>query len=341
MWHRSVHVRRSNLLYGAVVLFSLAPGCSSDGTAQRNDPAFTPSSSSAPPAAPSAASPPASAPVGTDPVTPGEAPSAAAVGGEEAVAPVRDPVDPGAPVGAPPGAATGEFTLAWEDNFDTFDAARWQLMTHTWDTNLAQFSTANASVSNGILSLALTPEPTDTLKPFRGVEMRSLETLTYGKVEARVRLAKGSGVVSALVLIYTPWPADNWNELDIEYLGRYSDRVQFNTMIYTGPPTQPPVLQSVTPTQFPQLVNLGFDPTGDFHVYGMEWTASAARFTIDGVTQHSWNTDISKLKLPMNILLTIWASSSADWAGPVAGTPVPTTADYDWLRVYRWTGAAP
>ena len=71
--------------------------------------------------------------------------------------------------------------------------------------------------------------------------MRSRDTLTYGKVEARVKLAKGSAVVSSLVLIYTPWPADDWNELDVECLGRYADRVQYNTMVYTGPPTTPPV----------------------------------------------------------------------------------------------------
>ncbi len=241
-----------------------------------------------------------------------------------------------------PGASAdpeGEFQLAWQDDFDAFDSARWQLMTHSWDTNLAQFSTQNTSIEAGILSLQLTPEPSDAAKPFRGVEMRSVEALTYGKVEARVRLAGGSGVVSSLVLIYTPWPADDWNELDIEYLGRYADRVQFNSMVYTGPPTVPPVQQSVTPTQYPQLSTLGFDASADFHVYAIEWTPSEARFTVDGQTQHVWSSEIARMKLPQNILLTIWASASADWAGAIAPDSVPTSADYDWIRVYRWTGS--
>jgi endo-1,3-1,4-beta-glycanase ExoK len=258
-------------------------------------------------------------------------------------------VGPGAPVSSPaPTAATpsvpteraGDFELAWEDDFDAFDASRWQLMTHSWDTNLAQFSTENVSFDNGILSLLLTPEPADAVKPFRGVEMRSIATERYGRIEARARLARGSGVVSSLVTIYTPWPADNWNELDIEFLGRYSDRVQFNAMVYTGPPTQAPVQESVTPTQFPELSNLDFDPSGDFHVYGIEWTPVDARFSIDGTVRHVWNTDIARLDLPMNILLTIWASSAADWAGALPAPPVSTSADYDWIRVYRWTGAA-
>jgi len=337
MCHALPRARWSELGLGATsLLFWLTLGCS-DGTAQRES--ATPALAASRP--PEAA---ASAPARSDPGTIGSAPSSGVPESGEAGDVMRDPqaaADANGLGTAPPAQTGGDFALAWQDDFDSFDASRWQLMTHSWDTNLAQFSTANASIADGILSLALTPQASDTVKPFRGVEMRSLETLRYGKIEARVRLAQGSGVVSALVLIYTPWPADDWNELDIEYLGRYSDRVQFNAMVYTGPPTTPPVITSVTPTQSPQLVNLGFDPSGDFHVYVIEWTPVDAHFSIDGVTQHTWNTEIAKLQLPMNILLTIWASSSADWAGPVAATPLPTTADYDWLRVYRWTGSAP
>lgn len=231
---------------------------------------------------------------------------------------------------------TGTFEPAWEDNFDTFDATRWSLQTHSWDGNLAQFSTANTRFENGIVSLLLTPEPGDTAKPFRGVEMRSRDTLTYGKVESRIRFAKGSGVVSSLVLIYTPWPADDWNELDIETLGRYSDRTQLNVMIYTGPPTTPPVTTPVNPTQFPQLAMLPFDPTADFHDYAIEWTPAEARFSVDGMVLRTWSAQIDRLKLPQNILLTIWASGAAGWAGPIQADSSPTSAEYDWIRVYRW-----
>jgi beta-glucanase (GH16 family) len=234
------------------------------------------------------------------------------------------------------GTNTGTFQLSWEDNFDTFDSSRWALQTHTWDGNLAQFSTTNTSFANGIATLNLTPEPTDTAKPFRGVEMRSRDTLTYGKVESRIRFAKGSGVISSLVLIYTPWPADDWNELDIETLGQYSDRTQFNVNIYTGAPTTPPVAQSVSPTQFPELSTLGFDPTADFHDYAIEWTPAEARFVVDGVVKRTWSAQIDRLKLPQNILLTIWASSAAGWAGPIQSDSAPTSADYDWIRVYDW-----
>lgn len=325
MWHLS---RFADLPLARPVSFSLIcvlagnTGCFGDGSVPRQARSSTPLAPSTPAAADGADA----AGLGASPGEAGSSPAAPS----EAAPPVQAAAQDGA-----------RFELAWEDGFDTFDSSRWALMTHSWDTNLAQFSTENAQIDGGILSLALTAEASDTLKPYRGVEMRSRETLTYGKVEARARFARGSGVVSSLVLIYTPWPADDWNELDIEYLGRYADRVQYNAMVYTGEPTTPPVTQSVEPTQFPQLGPLGFDAAAEFHVYGMEWTPTEARFTVDGVTQHVWDSDIARLKLPMNILLTIWASSAADWAGPLEGTSIPVSAEYDWIRVYRYSPALP
>lgn len=251
-----------------------------------------------------------------------------------ASAPQSNDAAPGPTHDGQPGA--GRFTLAWEDNFDSFDTSKWTLMTHSWDGNLAQFSVDNTRFKDGVASILLTREDGDTKKPFRGVEMRSKSTITFGKLETRARFAKGSGVISAAVLIYTPWPADDWNELDMEYLAGRS-RMQFNAMVYTGVPVTKPVTTSVSPTQYPKLVDLGFDATADFHVYTIEWTPSSVRFLVDGDVKHEWSEQISLMKLPQNLLLTIWASSSAAWAGALADDAAPTQADFDWVRVYNWT----
>lgn len=49
--------------------------------------------------------------------------------------------------------------------------------------------------------------------------------------------------------------------------------------------------------------------------------------------------EVSRLRLPQNILLTIWASDAASWAGPIDGTTAPAFAEVDGLRVYSY--AAP
>ncbi len=238
----------------------------------------------------------------------------------------------GASVGGTGGTLGGEFELVWEDPCDTVDLSRWELMTHSWDGNLAQFSGENATASGGIVSLSLT-SANDPTKPFRGVEMRSRDTLVYGKVEASIRFAAGSAVVSSLVLIYTPWPPDDWNELDIEFLGKNTDSVQFNHMINI-PPADP----ASGHLQFPQSVPLPFNPAADFHTFAIEWVPGEARFLVDGTLMHTATEEMARMVLPQNILLTIWASDSASWAGPVDSTTAPTSAEYDWIRVYRYVG---
>ena len=254
----------------------------------------------------------------------------------------------GSAAGAGAGATTTppkeeDFHLLFRDDFETLDAARWQLMTHSWDGNLSLFSTTAAKVADGNLTISLTPAPAGTVddqgkaKSFLGAEVRSLDTLTYGRVRARAKLAAGSAVVSSIVTIYTPWPADNWNELDIEHLGFKPTDVQFNTMVYTGPALTPPVTTSVKPTDDPQIKALGFDPSVDFHEYTIEWTPHSARFLVDDVLLREWNTRIDLMTLPQNVLLTIWASGAPAWAGPVTEDTGKAVAVYDWVELYQFT----
>jgi hypothetical protein len=48
-----------------------------------------------------------------------------------------------------------------------------------------------------------------------------------------------------------------------------------------------------------------------------------------------WKAEIERMKLPQNILLTIWASEAEGWAGPI-DSPAPTAAAFDWVRAYTW-----
>jgi endo-1,3-1,4-beta-glycanase ExoK len=244
--------------------------------------------------------------------------------------------------GASPPSGDGAFILKFRDDFDAFDASRWQTMTHSWDTNLALFSGQTVAVEEGEMRIRLLQAPPGTAddsgkaKPYLGAEVRSFDTLTYGRVRARLKFAKGPGVISSLVTIYTPWPADDWNELDVECLGKEPAALQLNTMVYTGPPTQPPVTTPVSPTAKPFKPTLGFDPTEDFHVYTIEWTPESARFLVDDALLYTWTEHIDFMKLPQNVLLTIWASSSASWAGAVGEATVGAEARYDWVELYDY-----
>lgn len=231
----------------------------------------------------------------------------------------------------------GPFVLSWQDDFNTLNSSMWSLMTFTFATNLAQFSTQNASVADGILTLNLTNNPNSTTVPYYGVEMRSAKTVHYGKISARMRFASGSGVVSGLVLFYTPYPNCNWNEIDIEHLGKSPTSSQMNAQVFTGT-VVPGCTASVSPTQDPLVVDLGFDAETDFHLYDIEWTPENVKYYADGVLLRTWDANIALMNQPQTILLTIWASSVSSWAGAVDSTTAPTSAQLDWIKVYDYTG---
>lgn len=234
-----------------------------------------------------------------------------------------------------------KFRLVFRDDFDYFDSSRWELMHHSWDTNIALFSDETVTVDDGKMTLTLLPAPNGTTsdglaKQFLGAEVRSIDTIRYGRVSTRAKLAKGSAVVSAFVTIYTPWPADNWNEFDIESLGKNPREIQFNAMIYDGPRViSPPA--SVSPTQFPALKSLPFDTSEDFHTYTIEWTPSEATFAIDDIIYHRFTSRMDTMGLPQNILLTIWASNIPEWAGVVNSTTANAKAIYDWVEIWEYT----
>jgi endo-1,3-1,4-beta-glycanase ExoK len=246
-------VKRTN--YNRVALVATVLSCSSctDGTAARSSPrqptVDAPAMSPPQPGTPARELPELTAPTSGEGET--SASGTSTTLGSNAGEAEPMPADP--------------FQLLWEDSFDFIDSTRWSAQTHSWDGNLAQFTQTNVATANGRLQLSLTSSG-NASKPFNGVEYRSRDTITYGKVEASMRFAKGSGVVSSLVLIYTPWPPDDWNELDIECLGNTTGEVQFNHMVNI-PPADP----ASSHLQFPRKVQLGFDPTAAFHTYAIEW----------------------------------------------------------------------
>lgn len=231
--------------------------------------------------------------------------------------------------------ADGQFVLDWQEDFNTLDSAAWELQNFSYEGNEAQFTPENAAVNGGMLTMNLTAAPSGSAKPYRGVELRSRKTMTYGKLSARMRFAAGSGVVSGLVTFYTPFPNCDWNEIDIEHLGKTSTSSQLNSMVYVGT-VNPNCATSVSPTQDPLIVDLGFNAETDFHVYDIEWTPSSVKYYADGKLLRTWTQNISLLKRPQNILLTIWASSAAAWAGAIGAGSIPTSSQVDWIKVYRW-----
>ncbi|HSC87597.1 MAG TPA: family 16 glycosylhydrolase [Polyangiaceae bacterium] len=232
------------------------------------------------------------------------------------------------------------FTLLWHDGFDTLDSSRWQAGTHTFTENAAQFGAEQVSVAEGYLKLSLVPltTPSAENRQLGGAELRTLESFGHGRFETRARFASGSGVVSSIFTYYDHWAdaslPENWNEIDVEFLGKDNAGVQFNVIHWNAQNQR---------TTHEKHHGTGFDPSAEFHDYAIEWLPDVVRFYVDEQLVHEQTDAIAQfLTLDQKLMMNVWAVMDTPaleaWAGKFESSSLPTAAYYDWVRVYSYDG---
>lgn len=171
-----------------------------------------------------------------------------------------------------------------------------------------------------------TPAPAQ-LKAYRGAELRTRTAFTYGRFAVRMKSAPGSGLLASFFTYHdgSSNPVANWNEIDIEILGRYQNQAQFNTIT---PGQINHVFTSVTP----------FNPHTAYHVYAIEWTPDYVAWFIDGYEIHRQTAaHVATLTRPQKIMMNIWPPAAVDWAGVLNSAVLPVYAYYDWVKYYAYT----
>ncbi len=163
---------------------------------------------------------------------------------------------------------------------------------------------------------------------YKGAEYRTKASYTYGRFETRMKSTQREGVLSSFFTYHEIVTTSDWNEIDIEILGRYQDDVQFNT---------------ITPGQTGHLShhNCGFNPHLDFHVYGIEWTPQYVAWFIDSVEVYRQSGDfIATLVNDQKIMMNIWNPAADVWAGKWNEAVLPAFAYYDWVSYAAYTPGA-
>ncbi|NQV50168.1 MAG: family 16 glycosylhydrolase [Candidatus Marinimicrobia bacterium] len=164
-------------------------------------------------------------------------------------------------------------------------------------------------------------------KDYRGAELRTIETFQYGRFEARIKSAPHSGTVSSLFTYHELGGAgiQDWSEIDIEFLGRYTDRVQFNT---------------ITDWQInhEHFVTLDYDPATEFHDYAFEWTPSYVAWFVDGIEVYRQVMGhIVELNRYQKLMMNIWLPNYPGWVGTFNPSDLPIYAYYDWVSYCEYT----
>ena len=172
------------------------------------------------------------------------------------------------------------------------------------------FQRANATIGNGLLTLSLTKEDSG----YVGAEYRTQAKFSYGYYSVSMKAAKCPGVISSF-FTYTGWP---WDEIDIEFLGDDTTRVQFN--YYTN-----------GQGGHEYVYELGFDASTAFHEYGFDWQPDSITWYVDGKSVDRATVDIPSHA--GNIMMNLWnvADTNADWAGKFDDSKLPVVAQYQWI----------
>ncbi len=233
------------------------------------------------------------------------------------------------------GERSGQFSLLREDELASVDPEFWDSLDDTFPCNLSSFSPGNVQPgTQGGVRFVVEQE----IKGDREYRSGSIASKTwpeakflYGRFEAELKPARGSGLISAFFL----YRFDPWQEIDAEFLGRDTSKLLLN--VYYNPGEEGDTYNygfSGTPV----LVDLGFDAADDFHRYAIEWDPQEIRWFVDDRLIHRRRagqpTPIPHL--PMRFHVNAWPSCSQVLAGAVHDSALPASTELRSIRLSSW-----
>lgn len=211
--------------------------------------------------------------------------------------------------------------------FDGLDGRRWYI-SDGWVNGAHQgctWSRAAVDVRKGMLQMSVL-RYSNKLRPLVCGELQALGgAYGYGTYEARMRVAAGSGLNTAMFTYSGPPITPVHDEIDFEFLGKARQKVQLNYFVGA---------RGMHGTDTP----LAADASADFHDYAFVWEPGKVRWFVDGKLVRTADSQ----PLPTTagrFYLSLWSGSSTvnDWLGPMDAGSLPAKADVDWVA-YTATG---
>lgn len=223
------------------------------------------------------------------------------------------------------------WTLIWDDEFNGtgLDASKWNVESHTpggfttccLDDGLQAWTPRALSVHGGSLWITSARQSYDG-KAYTSGAITTLGKFSfrYGRVDIRAQLPRGDGLWSAFWLLPARGtrPGYSPNEIDMmEALGQGPQTVNFFDH-WDG--------------QKRSCLAQGQDFTAGYHLYTLEWSATALSWIVDGVPICQLREGVPQQA--MYLLLNTYVGGT--WPRPVdASTVFPQLTTVDYVRVYQ------
>jgi beta-glucanase (GH16 family) len=258
-------------------------------------------------------------------------------GGHDSAAPSRD-------AGIDAAAPDSGWVLTWSDEFNgpngsAPDPTKWTYTSINGTTSgpgwgVEDDTPSAVKIENGNLVFTATQADGGTVSSGAIDSLGKFEQ-TYGRFEARIKVATGAGAWSAFWMLGdngTGWPT--CGEIDVVEVVQSSPKVAYGT------------LHSGNTSNAGQNTSTGAsytDPSGnmsdDYHLYAVEWAADSIKFYVDNnlyATQTNQNLTAGELWAfdhPFYVIVNLEVGGS--WAGPPNASSFPMTMLVDYVRVYK------
>lgn len=202
-------------------------------------------------------------------------------------------------------------------------------LVETFPGNMASFSEEGLVYDTDGVHLTISKMPIGN-RPYRSGAFASTHYFEYGRFEAEIKAARGSGLVTGFFL-HRDAPRQ---EIDVELVGDDPGCMLVN--VYFNPGDDGAAL-SFGYRGSPCRIELGFDATLDFHRYTIDWRPDRIIWSVDGKIVHervSWDpTPIPHL--PMRLHANLWAPRSEELAGRTDHDALPATATFKRVSVWE------
>ena len=195
-----------------------------------------------------------------------------------------------------------------------------------------QWKADNVKYENGTMKLTITDNPAgseETNNEYFGGEGRTHQYFGYGDFEVCMKPAKKAGTASTFFTCtgnYDTNPntgkPNPWDEIDIEFLGSDTTKVQFNYYV-----------NGVGNHEY--MYDLGFDASEEFHEYGFRWTKDYIVWFVDDepVYKVEATADSPMPSTAGRILMNYWCGTeeAEGWMGEYSN-PGSEGAEYKWVK---------
>ncbi len=203
-----------------------------------------------------------------------------------------------------------KITAEFGGNMTSIDSKNWMLMDDTFPSNLALFRPENFQISSKGHAILIARKESSDYRNYTAASICTREPYLYGCFEAVLKVAKGSGLVTGIFLHRN----NPRQEIDIEILGKDPTKVLINVFCNPG---SAGANFDYGYRGTPELIDLGFDASEDFHRYRIEWDETAIRWYVDDhmICQRAEWDPTPVPNLPLKFYINLWPSRSKEFSG--------------------------